>query len=258
MRERADRVWVSIFVNPTQFNDARDLAAYPRTLERDLESCRAAGVDVVFAPAADDLYPEGHQTFVECQELTLPLCGAARPGHFRGVTTVVTKLLATAKPHVAVFGQKDYQQLAVLRRLARDLLLDVEIVGAPIVREGDGLALSSRNVHLGPRARREAVALSRALDGAHHAVAAGERDRDALLDAVRRELGSATLGKLDYAELRDPESLEPAPARLVADTLLALAVHFAPDPDGRGRPVRLIDNRVLPVAALANPQENPS
>src|SRR5437867_2197599 len=163
-RKRADRVWASIFVNPTQFDDPRDLAAYPRTQAADLALCRDAGVDLVFTPDADEIYPPGAQTVVEVGALAAPLCGAARPGHFRGVATVVAKLLCAAKPHVAVFGEKDYQQLAVIRQLARDLLLDVEIVGAPTMREPDGLALSSRNRHLDPEARGQAVALVRALD----------------------------------------------------------------------------------------------
>jgi len=244
-RRRADVVWVSIFVNPTQFDDASDFEIYPRELERDLAACREAGVDAVFAPGVSQLYPEGAQTWVEVEALSRPLCGASRPGHFRGVTTIVTKLFLAAKPHVAVFGQKDFQQLAVLRRLSRDLGFGVEIVGAPTFREPDGLAMSSRNVNLGPAARRQAVALVRALDAAEHELANGERDRDALLAVVGEELARATQGRVDYAELRDPDTLEPAPATLAGPTLLALAVHFAPDPEGQGADVRLIDNRVL-------------
>src|SRR5262245_38979507 len=190
-RQRADRVWVSIFVNPTQFDDPRDLAAYPRTLESDLALCRDAGVDLAFTPDAAEMYPQGAQTVVEVGGLAAPLCGASRPGHFRGVATVVTKLLVAAKPHVAVFGEKDYQQLAVIRQLVRDLLLDVEIVGAPTVREPDGLALSSRNRHLDSEARRQAVALVRALDAAESLVAAGERRAERVLALVRAELAAA-------------------------------------------------------------------
>jgi pantoate--beta-alanine ligase len=247
-RQRADRVWVSIFVNPTQFDDPRDLAAYPRTLEGDLAICRDAGVDLVFAPDAAEMYPAGAQTIVEVGALAAPLCGASRPGHFRGVSTVVTKLLCAAKPHVAVFGEKDYQQVAVIRQLARDLLLDVEIVGAPTVREPDGLALSSRNRHLDAEARRQAVALVRALDAAESAVAAGERDAERLLALVRAEIAAAPRAAIDYAELRDCATLAPAPARLAGPTLLALAVFMRPAlPDGRS--VRLIDNRILPGGA---------
>jgi pantoate--beta-alanine ligase len=240
-RQRADRVWVSIFVNPTQFDDPRDLAAYPRTFEADLAICRDAGVDLVFAPTASEMYPEGAQTFVEVGALAVPLCGASRPGHFRGVATVVTKLLCAAKPHVAVFGEKDFQQLAVIRQLVRDLRLDVEIVGAPTVREPDGLALSSRNRRLDADARRQAVALVRALDAAESAVAAGERDRECLLAVVREQIALAPRARIDYAELRDAHSLALAPERLAAPTVLALAVFM----DGGPQPVRLIDNRVL-------------
>jgi pantoate--beta-alanine ligase len=244
-RARADRVWLSIFVNPTQFDQAADLARYPRTFDADLARCRAAGVDAVFAPSAAEMYPPGSQTFVEVGELTRSLCGASRPGHFRGVATVVAKLLAAAKPHVAVFGEKDFQQLAVVRRLARDLCLDVEIAAAPTVREADGLALSSRNANLDPESRRQAVCLSRALGEAERAVAAGETARPRLLHLATAELRKAPRAEIDYVELRDPETLEPAPERLEGPVLLALAVRFAPPGAAPGAGVRLIDNRVL-------------
>jgi len=244
-RKRADAVWVSIFVNPTQFDEAEDFEGYPRELESDLAVCREAGVELVYLPQAEDLYPPNSQTWVEVSELTRPLCGASRPGHFRGVTTVVSKLLLAAKPHVAVFGEKDFQQLAVIRRMARDLGFDVEIVGAPTLRESDGLALSSRNVRLGPRARQQAVALVRSLDSAEAAATAGERSVAQLLEGVRRELATASQAEIDYAELRDAETLELIPDTIAGPTLLALAVNFRSDPDGRGASVRLIDNRVL-------------
>jgi pantoate--beta-alanine ligase len=244
-RRRADRVWLSIFVNPTQFGPNEDLSRYPRPRERDLALCREAGVDVVFAPTVAEMYPAGSQTFVELTELSRPLCGGSRPGHFRGVATVVTKLLAAARPQLAVFGEKDFQQLALIRRLARDLLLDVEIVGGPIVREPDGLALSSRNVHLDPEARAQAVALPHALDAAERALAAGERDAATILGVVRSELAKASRGEIDYVELCDPETLAPAPARLSGPTLLALAVRFGPPAGAAGPGVRLIDNRLL-------------
>jgi pantoate--beta-alanine ligase len=245
-RRRADRVVVSLFVNPTQFGPGEDLARYPRPFERDLALCRDAGVDLVFAPPPDEMYPPGAQTWIEVAELSRPLCGRDRPGHFRGVATVVAKLLLAAKPHVAVFGEKDFQQLALVRRLATDLRFDVEIVGVPIVREADGLALSSRNVHLDRAMRAEALALSRSLDAAEAALAGGVRDAAAILALVGRELAKAPHARVDYAELRDPGSLAPAPARLAGPTLLALAVRFpvraADDPSAC---VRLIDNRVL-------------
>jgi pantoate--beta-alanine ligase len=244
-RRRADVVVVSIFVNPAQFDAAADLAAYPRTLEADLAACRARGVDRVFLPEARELYPAGYQTWIEVSELAKPLCGASRPGHFRGVATVVAKLLVAAKPHVAMFGAKDFQQLALVKRLVRDLGLDVEVVGLATVRESDGLALSSRNVNLSPEARREALCLVRALDAAESAVRAGERSKEAVLAAAREAIAKAKRTRLDYAELRDPETLAPAPERLAAPVLLALAA-FLPRRDGQGD-VRLIDNRVLPV-----------
>jgi len=242
-RRRADLVVVSIFVNPTQFGPGEDFAAYPRPFEADAARCREASVDVLFAPAPEALYPPGFQTFVDVERVSKPLCGASRPGHFRGVATVVAKLWLAAKPHVSVFGEKDYQQLALLRRLGRDLGFDVDVVGVPTLREPDGLARSSRNVFLGPEARGQALVLQRALRAAEGDVAAGERAAAALLAGVRRELAKAPLAEVDYAELRDAESLEPAPARLEGPTLLALAVRFPAT--GGPRAVRLIDNTVL-------------
>ena len=244
-RRRADRVWLSIFVNPTQFEDPRDHAAYPRTFEADLALCREAGVDVLFAPPASEMAPAGAQTWVEVAELSKPLCGRSRPGHFRGVATIVAKLLLAAKPHLALFGEKDFQQLAVIRRLVDDLRFDVEIVGAPTVREPDGLAMSSRNSRLDPEARRQARVLSQALDEAERAVAAGERSGARLLALVATTIEKAPRAAIDYVELRDPDSLEPAAGVLEAPTLLALAVRFVPASDGESAAVRLIDNRVL-------------
>jgi pantoate--beta-alanine ligase len=252
-RAKADAVWLSIFVNPTQFGPGEDFGRYPRPREADLALCRERGVDLVFAPR-EDFYAPGHQTWVDVAELSQPLCGASRPGHFRGVATVVTKLLLAAKPHVAVFGEKDFQQLALIRRLVRDLGVDVEIVGVPTVREADGVAFSSRNRLLAPEARAQAVALSRALEAVERAVAAGELAADALLALVRGELARAPLGRVDYAELRDAETLEASPARLAGPTLLALAVRF-PAAAGEGATVRLIDNRVLrPARGLEAPR----
>jgi pantoate--beta-alanine ligase len=243
-RRRAQFVVVSIFVNPAQFNSASDLAAYPRPLDADLAACRARGVDAVFLPTPEELYPHGYQTWIEVTELAQPLCGATRPGHFRGVATVVAKLLIAAKPHVAIFGAKDFQQLALIRRLVADLGMDVEVVGHETVREPDGLALSSRNVHLTRETRAQALALSRSLAAAQRAIDAGERSRVAVELLVAREIGAAPLAKIDYAELRDPETLAVAPDRLTSPTLLALAVFF---PKAGGDVVRLIDNRILHV-----------
>jgi pantoate--beta-alanine ligase len=262
-RRRADAVLVSIFVNPTQFAPHEDLASYPRDLEGDLAACRAAGVDAVFAPAPEELYPPGAQTWVEVAELQQPLCGGSRPHFFRGVATVVTKLLVAARPQLAVFGEKDFQQLQVVKRLVRDLLLDVEIVGAPIVREPDGVAMSSRNAYLDGAARAEARVLSRALDAAEAAVAAGERDAATLLETVRKQIGRAPRAAIDYAELRDPETLEPV-GTLAGPTLLALAVRLpVPGRGGAAAAVRLIDNRVLrpqaspPAPGHASPNGGP-
>ncbi len=244
-RRRADTVIVSIFVNPTQFGPKEDLAAYPCDLEGDLARCRRAGVAAVFVPSPTEMYPDGAETFVEVERLQRPLCGRSRPHHFRGVATVVAKLLIAAQPHIAVFGEKDYQQLQVVRRMARDLLLDVEIVGAPIAREDDGLARSSRNVYLGPALRHEAQVLARALDAAEAMVAMGERSGATLLERARKEIGAAPHAEIDYVELRDPETLEPAPDNLASPTLLALAVFFPGTGTGSPARVRLIDNRVI-------------
>lgn len=241
----ADRVVVSIFVNPTQFDDANDFTGYPRDLETDLAVCREAGVEVVFTPTVAELYPAGAATRVEVAGLTEPLCGATRPGHFDGVTTVVTKLFLAARPHVAVFGEKDFQQLAVIRRMTTDLGFRIEILGGPTLREADGIALSSRNARLGPRAREQARMIVEALDRAEALVAAGETRRDVILEVVAKTLARATQARVDYAELRDPDRLELAPERLGGPMLLAIALRFEADPDGRGAAVRLIDNRVL-------------
>jgi len=204
-RAHADCVALSIFVNPAQFEDAADLAAYPRCEESDLAACRDRGVDIAWLPPAAELYPEGAQTWVEVSELQAPLCGRSRPGHFRGVATVVAKLLLAARPQIACFGQKDYQQLALVRRMVRDLHMDVEIIGVPTVREASGLALSSRNALLAPCARPQALSLFRALCAAQRACAQGERGRESLLQIARAPIAAAG-AQLDYAEPRCPES----------------------------------------------------
>ena len=228
-RQRADRVWVSIFVNPTQFDDPRDLAAYPRTQEADLAICRDGGVELVFAPDAAEMYPVGAQTAVEPGALAAPLCGAARPGHFRGVATVVTKLLIAAKPHVAVFGEKDYQQLAIIRRMVRDLDFAIEIASVPIVREADGLAMSSRNAYLTAADRAAALSLSKGLAAAERAHAGGERSAAALVAAARAPIEAEPRATIDYVELRDADELSTID-RLERSAVLAMAV-FDFDPD---------------------------
>jgi pantoate--beta-alanine ligase len=203
------------------------------------------GVDVVWTPTARELYPDGAASWVDVDGLTEPLCGSNRPGHFRGVTTIVTKLFLAARPHVAVFGEKDFQQLAVIRRMTADLGFGIEIVSGQTVRESDGLALSSRNTRLGSRARTQATKIVASLALAEAMVAKGERDHATILEAVRKQLGEASQARIDYADLRDPESLETAPETIDEPTLLAVALQFEPDPDGGGAEVRLIDNRLL-------------
>jgi len=235
-RRRADRVVVSIFVNPIQFDRRDDFDRYPRTLTDDVAQCERAGVDAVFMPAPADMYPEGFQTAVEVGALTAPLCGRTRQGHFRGVTTVVAKLFHAVRPHVAVFGEKDYQQLAVIRRMTVDLDFGIEVVGVPTVREADGLALSSRNVRLGPPEREAARCIPRALGIAATVVATGERKAAAVVGRAEAEIAREPRARLEYAELRDPETLEEV-SEVTAPALLALAVWVGG--------VRLIDNRVL-------------
>ena len=221
-RRRADGVATSIFVNPTQFGPKEDLARYPRDLEGDLAKCASAGVDVAFAPAEPGvMYPPGYQTYVEVTEVSKGLCGERRPGHFRGVATIVTQLLCLFRPDVALFGEKDYQQLQVIKALNRDLHLGVEILGMPTVREPDGLAMSSRNAYLSAEERRRALSLSRGLGAAQALSRAGTTDAAALTEAVRRELRAADLRE-DYVELVDAERLTPLatlqpgqPARLL-------------------------------------------
>ena len=235
-RSRADLTAVSIFVNPTQFGPSEDLARYPRDLDGDLKKCRETGVDAVFAPEAGAMYPAGHRTFVEVTQLQDGLCGARRPGHFRGVATVVTQLFALARPHLAVFGEKDWQQLQIIRRLAVDLHLGVEVVGMPIVREADGLAMSSRNAYLSPAERTRALALSRGLGAARARWAAGEGEAGVLREAVRAELRTAEVRE-DYVELVTPDTLEPLPRAERADARLLVA--------GFVGATRLIDNTAV-------------
>jgi pantoate--beta-alanine ligase len=246
-RSRAAEVALTIFVNPTQFGPNEDFARYPRTLDRDLESCREAGVSHVFAPEASEMYPVGERTRVQVSGLTTALCGPHRPGHFDGVTTVVSKFFAVTGECVAVFGRKDYQQLKVIERMTRDLLLPIEIVGVPTLRDTDGLALSSRNAYLTPEERTRALAIPRALTRAVNAFASGERRISALRRAPLAELAAAGL-RLDYATFADPEELVPQPEDATSGERLLFAVA------GYVGKTRLIDNVVLgedpaPVAA---------
>lgn len=206
--QRADVVAASIFVNPTQFGPQEDLSRYPRDLKGDLAKCESARVTVVYAPEPQTVYPVGYQTFVEVTDVSQGLCGAKRPGHFRGVATVVTKLLALFRPQVALFGEKDFQQLKVIEQLNRDLELGVEIVGMPIVRQADGLAMSSRNAYLKPEERKQALALSRALKAAQTMVKNGEGDVQLITSMIRRELEAAKVRE-DYVEVVDSLTLRP-------------------------------------------------
>jgi pantoate--beta-alanine ligase len=238
--QHADRVIVSIFVNPTQFGPSEDFERYPRDLPGDVSKLKGVGTDVVFAPAVADMYPDGNATWVDVERLTEGMCGRSRVGHFKGVTTIVARLLHAAKPHVAVFGEKDYQQCAVIQRMVRDLLLDVQIIAAPTVREPDGLAMSSRNAYLRPEARQQATALNAALHDARQLFRAGIRDARALIHAARRRIRKEPLAEIEYIELVDAETLEPV-TEAGARSVLALAVRF----EG----TRLIDNTVLEVGA---------
>jgi pantoate--beta-alanine ligase len=241
-RRRADVCVVSIFVNPLQFGTGEDLSKYPRDLDRDRAALAHAGVDALYLPSAERMYPGGFQTEVAVGALAARLCGRSRPGHFRGVATVVAKLFNAVKPHVAVFGEKDFQQLAVIRRMTADLDLGIEIVGMPIVREPDGVAMSSRNAYLSPRERTAARCLPRALAAARAGFARGARGADALLECARAVLAAEPLARLDYAELVDAETMEPVET-VDRPVLLALAVCI-----GRAR---LIDNTVLTPASAA-------
>ena len=234
--KHADRIVVSIFVNPTQFGPHEDFARYPRDEAGDLDRCRAAGVHAVFLPSVREMYPPDATVFVDEAKLSLGLCGAARPGHFRGVLTVVAKLLLIVGPDVAVFGRKDAQQLALIERMVRDLDLPVRILPAPILREPDGLAMSSRNRYLSPDERAHALCLRRALDHAEAAFRGGATDAKTLLGELRTQIEATPGTRIDYVEAVDAATLEPV-AVLRPNTLVALAVRVGA--------TRLIDNTVL-------------
>jgi pantoate--beta-alanine ligase len=235
-RRGCDHVALTIFVNPMQFGPHEDFDRYPRTLEDDLRACRAAGVDVVFAPPRDAMYPNGFSTQVSVEGVTAPLEGAFRPGHFAGVTTVVAKLFGLTGRSVAVFGRKDYQQWRTLERMARDLDMPVEVVGAPIVREEDGLALSSRNRYLDPAQRTRALGIVAGLRSASRAFREGER-RSARLVELARAPVEAQFDRIDYVALADPDDLSPRSETSGERALLAVAAHLGS--------TRLIDNVVL-------------
>jgi pantoate--beta-alanine ligase len=235
-RRRCDVVVVSIFVNPLQFNRGDDFDRYPRPIDTDVEACRAAGVDAVYAPTAAAMYPRGFQTHVEPGALADSLEGASRPGHFRGVTTVVAKLFGAMQPDVAVFGQKDFQQLAIIRQMVLDLDMDVEIVGVPTVREPDGLAISSRNQRLGPDSRRAATCVVEALRIAIAAVEDGERNAARLVKVAADRIEAEPLARLEYVQVVDPVTL--ATVQEVDQPAVIVAAAWFGD-------VRLIDNLPL-------------
>lgn len=233
-RRHADVVVVTIFVNPLQFNRPDDFAAYPRPIDDDLALCRDRGVDAVYAPTAADMYPEGFQTHVEPGALAELLEGAHRPGHFRGVTTVVAKLFGATRPHVAVFGEKDYQQLTIVRRMVTDLDMGIEIVGLPTVREADGVAMSSRNRRLTPEQRTAAVCVPRSLDAVQRALAGGVTDVAELVSIGRAVVDAEPLARFEHLEIIDTDRL--TPLETVAVTAQAVTAVWFGD-------VRLIDNR---------------
>lgn len=239
-RARAENsvVVVSIYVNPTQFGPGEDLDRYPRDLARDLALCHEVGADIVWNP--DDMYDAGHCTWVAVEGLTEHLCGSSRPTHFRGVTTVVTKLFNVVRPDRAYFGQKDAQQAFVIRRMTRDLDLGPEIVVCPTVREPDGLALSSRNTYLTPAERAQAPLLHRALTAGEVLAASGERRTAVIKARVQELLAEADLGRIDYVEIVDTDRLQPVEV-IAGEALLAVAVFFGK--------TRLIDNAILQVPA---------
>ncbi|MDD2336882.1 MAG: pantoate--beta-alanine ligase [Geobacteraceae bacterium] len=235
-RVQGDLLVLSIFVNPTQFGVGEDFESYPRDLQRDSEIAAENGVDIIFAPTAGEMYPRGYQTYVNVEKVSLPLCGASRPGHFRGVTTVVAKLFNIVRPTMAFFGEKDFQQLVVIRRMVRDLNVDVQIVGMPTIREDDGLAKSSRNSYLSPEERSAALCLSRSMAAVSDLYRSGEKDVERLRAGLLAILDREPLARIDYAELCDGDSLE-VPEQADDRTVVALAVRIGT--------TRLIDNTMI-------------
>ena len=235
-KKRGDVVVVTIFVNPMQFNQASDFDKYPRNVEQDQRMLEEVGTDVLFYPNASEMYPENFQTAVEVDKVSKPLCGVFRPGHFRGVTTVVAKLFNIVKPHFALFGEKDFQQCVVIQQMVRDLNFDLEIIPMPTIREADGIAMSSRNARLSESERQTSLCISRALKQAQEMVTGGERNSDSILQMVQNTLGQQGGVRVEYASLCNPVTLEET-AQVSGPTLLAVAAWVGD--------VRLIDNRVL-------------
>lgn len=235
-REAGDVLVVSIFVNPTQFGKGEDFERYPRDIEKDKRLCKGEGVDILFVPRAEEIYPDGYQTYVDVEKVTKNLCGASRPGHFRGVATVVAKLFNIVRPDIAIFGEKDFQQLVTIKRLVKDLNMDVDVIGMPIVREQDGLAMSSRNSYLSQEERRAALNIYRALRAAKEVFDEGERSAGVLLNEAKRVIEIEPMVVLDYIKLVDVEIMEDL-ERVEDEALLATAVRVGK--------TRLIDNILL-------------
>jgi pantoate--beta-alanine ligase len=235
-RKHGDALVVSIFVNPTQFGPAEDFQTYPKDMDRDISLAESVGVDVIFAPEAEAMYDKAYQTYVDLDMLPQHLCGPSRPGHFRGVATIVTKLFNIVRPQVAIFGEKDYQQLVIIRRMVRDLSLNIRVIGVPIVRESDGLAMSSRNSYLSEDERHFSLSLFQSLQQAQESVAQGISDARELINGAAELISSHPNTKIDYVAICDPESLEDVD-RVEGPTLMALAVRVGK--------TRLIDNAIL-------------
>jgi pantoate--beta-alanine ligase len=235
-RQRGDCLAVSIYVNPTQFAPTEDFEAYPRDFERDQRLAEEVGVDLLFCPDNHEMYPQGYQTYVEVEGVTRNLCGISRPRFFRGVTTVCSKLFHIVKPHLTVFGQKDFQQYITIKRMIRDLNMDIEVIGMPTTREPDGLAMSSRNVYLKPSERESALSLSRSLRLAKELYGRGERDTACILSGVRELISRQPHTKIDYAQICDTATMADVPI-IETESVLALAVWVGK--------TRLIDNHVF-------------
>jgi pantoate--beta-alanine ligase len=235
-RKRGDVVIISIFVNPTQFSPGEDFERYPRDMKRDLHLAREVGVDIVFTPSVQEMYPNGFQTYVEVEKVTKNLCGISRPHHFRGVTTVVAKLFNIVKPHLAFFGQKDCQQLVTIKRMAKDLNMDIEIIGLSTVRENDDLAMSSRNTYLNPDERKAAQSLYRSLRRGEALYRQGVRSSKVILEEIRKIIEAEKLARIDYTKICDPHTIEDV-EEIENEALIALAVNVGA--------TRLIDNLIV-------------
>jgi len=235
-RKLGDCLVISIYVNPTQFGPHEDLAKYPRDFERDREMAAGVGVDVIFYPPNEEMYPAGYQTYVNVEVVTDNLCGRSRPGHFRGVTTVCCKLFNMVKPHVTIFGKKDFQQLTAIKRMVLDLNMDLEVVAMETTREADGLAMSSRNIYLQPEERASALSLSRSLKMAKEMYEKGERDAGVIIGEVRKFIAGHPYARIDYVQICDTGTMKDI-ERLDSEAVIALAVRVGS--------ARLIDNYVF-------------